>query len=73
MSHLTQVQRYTIEILYNENYSQTDIAKILCRDKSVISRELKRNSDKGNSSYKADLAERKYKQMTGLQERLKSR
>ena len=62
MSHLTPQQRYTIEILYNENYSQTDIAKIICRDKSVVHRELKRNSDKRNSVYKADLAERKCKQ-----------
>ena len=62
MSHLTQEQRYTIEILYNENYSQTDIAKIICRDKSVVNRELKRNSDKRNTAYKADLAGRKCKQ-----------
>lgn len=62
MSHLTQQQRYTIEILRNENYSQTAIAKIICRDKSVINRELKRNSDKRNGAYKADLAGRKCKQ-----------
>ena len=54
MSHLTPEQRYTIEILYNENYSQTAIAKIICRDKSVINRELKRNSDKRNGAYKSD-------------------
>jgi IS30 family transposase len=62
MSHLTQEQRYTIEILCNEKYSQTAIAKIICRDKSVVNRELKRNSDKRNSMYKSDLAERKCKQ-----------
>ena len=62
MSHLTQEQRYTIEILYNEKYSQTDIAKIIFRDKSVVNRELKRNSDKRSNAYKADLAERKCKQ-----------
>lgn len=62
MSHLTQEQRYTIEMLCNKKYSQTDIAKIICRDKSVVNRELKRNSDKRNSAYKADLAERKCKQ-----------
>ena len=78
MSHLTPEQRYTIEILYNENYSQTAIAKIICRDKSVINRELKRNSDKRNSTYKADLAGRKCKQRhaeslnkSGLQKPLK--
>jgi transposase, IS30 family len=58
MSHLTQEQRYRIEVLHNENYSQTEIAKIICRDKSVVSRELKKNSNKLNSVYKADLAER---------------
>lgn len=62
MSHLTQEQRYTIQILYNENYSQTDIAKNICKDKSVVSRELKRNSDKRNGAYRADLADRKCKQ-----------
>lgn len=62
MSHLTLEQRYTIEILHKEKYSQTDIAKIICRGKSVVNRELKRNSDKRNSAYKADLAERKCKQ-----------
>jgi len=33
MSLLEQKQRYTIEILQNDNYSQTDIVKIICRNK----------------------------------------
>ena len=48
--------------MHNENYSQTDISKIIFRDKSFINRELKRNSDKRSNAYKADLAHRKCKQ-----------
>lgn len=59
MSHLTQEQRYTIDVLRKENYSQTDIAKRIGKDKSVVCRELQRNSDKRNGCYKATLAERK--------------
>ena len=65
-------------MLHNENYSQTDISKIICRDKSVINKELKRNSDKRSNAYKADLAQRKCKQQhkkslnkLGLQKQLK--
>lgn len=61
MSHLTQEQRYTIDVLKKENYSLTDIGKRIGKDKSVICRELKRNSDKRNGIYKADLADRKCK------------
>jgi len=61
MSHLTLEQRYTIEILCKENYSQTAIAKRIGKDKSVVCRELKRNCDGRNSTYKADLANRKCK------------
>jgi IS30 family transposase len=59
MSHLTQEQRYTIDVLRKEKYSQTDIAERIGRDKSVVCRELQRNSDKRSGAYKADLAERK--------------
>ena len=44
-----------------QDYSQTEIAIAINKDRSVISRELKRNSDKRNSCYKADLATSKYK------------
>jgi transposase, IS30 family len=59
MSHLTQEQRYTIEVLRNENYSQTAIAERINKDKSVVCRELKRNCDRRNGQYRADLAHRR--------------
>lgn len=59
MSHLTQEQRYTIEVLHKENYSQTAIAERINRDKSVVYRELQQNSVKGNGSYRAILAKHK--------------
>jgi transposase, IS30 family len=59
MSHLTLEQRYTIEVLHQENYSQTEISKRLGRNKSVICNELKRNSDLRNGVYKAELAQKK--------------
>jgi IS30 family transposase len=59
MSHLTLEQRYTIEVLSKENYSQKKISEILGKNKSVVSREISRNCDKRNSVYKAKLAHRK--------------
>lgn len=59
MSHLTQEQRYKIEVLNQQNYTQTAIGKILGRDKSVICRELVRNADLRSGTYKGDLAHRK--------------
>jgi len=59
MSHLTQEQRYTIEVLNKENYSQIAIAERIGKHKSVISRELRRNCDKRNGSYRAELAHRR--------------
>lgn len=41
-------------------YSQKDISLAIGKDKSVVSRELKRNCDKRNGRYDHDLAERKY-------------
>ena len=61
MGHLTQEQRYTIDVLKKENYSLSDIGKRIGKDKSVICRELKRNSDARNGVYKAELAQRKCK------------
>jgi IS30 family transposase len=60
MSHLTAPQRYTISCMLKEGYTQREIAKAIGKDKSVISRELKRNSDKRSGIYKDDLANRKY-------------
>jgi IS30 family transposase len=59
MSHLTEGQRYEIEALRKANVRQKEIARILGRSKSVISREISRNSDQRSGEYRADLAERK--------------
>jgi transposase, IS30 family len=42
-THLTQGERYQIYILKQDNRSQSEIALLMKRDKSTISRELKRN------------------------------
>ena len=43
--HLTQEQRYTIYCLHKQGCSQEFIAETIGKDKSVISRELKRNAN----------------------------
>jgi IS30 family transposase len=60
MGHITEKQRYTISSMLESGYSQKAIAKVIGKDKSVISRELSRNSDKRNNEYSVDLAQRKY-------------
>lgn len=62
MSHLTCEQRYTISVMLAQNHPQNQIALAIGKDKSVVSREIKRNSDQRNGIYKSDLANRKYKQ-----------
>ena len=62
MKHLTVEQRYTISVMKKQKYKQKDIALAIEKDKSVVSRELKRNCDKRSCSYKSDLAQRKYDQ-----------
>lgn len=62
MSHLTQEQRYTIQALLQVGVSRKIICEKIGKDKSVLSRELKRNADQRNACYKADLAERKCQQ-----------
>jgi transposase, IS30 family len=42
-TQLTQEERYQIHALMKAGHSQTEIASVLGRDKSTISRELKRN------------------------------
>ncbi len=42
-TQLTQEERYQIYILKRDNCNQTQIAELLGRDKSTISRELNRN------------------------------
>ncbi|HOD61491.1 MAG TPA: IS30 family transposase [Bacilli bacterium] len=60
MKHLTVEQRYTIWAMIQQECKQKDIALAIGKDKSVVSRELRRNCDKRNEEYKADLAQRKY-------------
>lgn len=59
MSHLTQEQRYTIASMKQQGYRQNIIAKTIDKDKSVVSRELKRNRDERSGAYRSDLAQRK--------------
>lgn len=59
--HLTQDQRYTINVLLQRGESKTAIATVVGVHKSTISRELKRNSDGRSNQYKNELAHRKYK------------
>lgn len=59
MSHLNQEQRYTIQVLKEKKFSQKHISQIIGKNPSTISRELNRNSDKRDGSYRAPLAEKK--------------
>ena len=45
-NHLTEIQRYQISALLQAGHTQKEISVLLGKDKSVISRELKRNSTK---------------------------
>lgn len=60
MSHVTERQRYTIEMMLGQGYRQKDIVLVIGKDKSVVSREIKRNKDQRNGKYRGDLAQRKY-------------
>lgn len=60
MGHITKEQRYAISVLKEQGKSQKEIAKLIGKDKSVISRELSRNSDQRNAKYCHQLAQRKY-------------
>ena len=53
-THLTQQERYQIHALKRQNISVACIAAELQRDRSTISRELKRNA--GAAGYKPNLA-----------------
>jgi IS30 family transposase len=59
MAHLTLEQRYKIETYKDLGKSISEISNYIGKDKSVISREINRNSDKRNGVYKANLADRK--------------
>ena len=60
MSHLTEAQRYTIEVMYNNGHSQSKIANTIGKHKSVVCREIQRNCDQRSNSYKSSLAQKKY-------------
>jgi IS30 family transposase len=50
--HLTREQRYTISAMHKQNCTQKQIAETIGKDKSVVSRELKRNANsKGKYSF----------------------
>ncbi|SDH15646.1 Helix-turn-helix domain-containing protein, partial [Flavobacterium omnivorum] len=55
MSHLTSEQRYTISVLLEQNFSKSEIAIVIKKDKSVLTRELKRNCDLRSGNYDFDL------------------
>lgn len=59
MAHINQEQRYTIYCMLLNGKSQKEIAEILGRDKSVISREISRNSDKRSGKYNYKQAQKK--------------
>lgn len=60
MSHITQEQRYTIELLLNENFKINYIANIIGVHRSTVYREIQRNSDLRNNEYRSCLAQKKY-------------
>ena len=60
MAHLTKPQRDTIEAMLKEGHTQSEIARVIGKNKSVVSREIKRNRDLRSGSYSQDLAQRKY-------------
>lgn len=60
MKHLTQEQRYTISVMKEQGYNQKDIAEAINKDKSTVSRELRRNCDQRSGKYTSNLAQRKY-------------
>lgn len=62
MSHLTQEQRYTIGSMKQEGYSQKEIAVVIGKSASVVSRELQRNCDKRSGEYRPVLAQKKCEQ-----------
>ncbi len=58
MSHITYEQRYTIQKMLEQKKSQTEIANTIGKHKSVVCREIKRNSNR-DGGYSADSARRK--------------
>jgi len=59
MKHLTVEQRYTISVMKGKGNTQSLIAETIGKDKSTISRELRRNCDGRSGEYRFGLAQRK--------------
>ena len=59
MSHITKEQRYTISTMLKQGHIQSEISKLIGKDKSVISREISRNGDLRSEEYRSDYAQRK--------------
>lgn len=59
MGQITVEQRYTISVLLEQQMMQKDIAKIMGKNKSVISREINRNCDQRSGEYRYELAQKK--------------
>ena len=51
MSHITDMQRYTISVMLEQGFSQKVIAQTIKRDKSVVSREIRRNCNQRTGHY----------------------
>mgnify|MGYP006089425455 CR=1 FL=1 len=62
MSHITQSQRYTISCMLKKGYKQSEIAEAIDKDKSVVFREIQRNSNAKSKRYCSELADRKYRE-----------
>ena len=52
MSHITKEQRYTIRKMLQSGFNQSEIARVINKDKSVVSRELRRNADARSGVYR---------------------
>ncbi|RTY83464.1 helix-turn-helix domain-containing protein [Flavobacterium sp. LS1P28] len=61
MGHLTSEQRDTISVLLEQNFSKSEIAIVIKKDKSVLKRELKRNCVLRSGKYDFDLAQQNMK------------
>jgi len=59
MTQITNEQRYTISTMLKKGYNPSDIAKTIDKCPSVVSREIKRNSDNRSKEYRYELAVRK--------------
>jgi IS30 family transposase len=60
MGHLTKAQRYGISAMLQAGKTKKEISEKIGKDKSVLSRELRRNRDGRTGKYDPDLAQRKY-------------